>query len=283
MIRFIHVVLLVGVSVLPGNQLVHAQGSVHLVLGNPSAAREDARDKNNYLMVKKQFALSYNNSKGTPNWVSWRLVRGDLGDAPRPPDFEPDKALPQGFSRIFSQDYSGSGFDRGHMCPHADRAHAAADSEATFTMTNIIPQSPHVNQFPWNDLEIYCRDLVRKERKKLYIVCGPQGIGGTGRKGFSKALARGKVTVPAQCWKVIVVMDDRQGDDLSRINAQTRTIAVIMPNEEKVDNQWANYRVSVNDVEKLTGLTFLEKVPTRVSKLIKDKVDKTPIKYVPRR
>src|SRR5947209_19291062 len=71
----------------------------HLKMGNPSRARDGPRNKNNYLMKKEFFALSYHDSKGTPNWVSWRLDKGDLGEARRAP-FYPDLTLPPGFTRI---------------------------------------------------------------------------------------------------------------------------------------------------------------------------------------
>src|SRR3954454_20522107 len=102
----------------------------HLKMGNPSQAREDPKDKDNYLMKKEFFALSYHDSKGTPNWVSWRLVKEDLGDAPRVP-FAPDQTLPHGFTHVRPGDYTGSGFNRGHMCPHSDRASSAEASAAT--------------------------------------------------------------------------------------------------------------------------------------------------------
>ena len=35
-----------------------------------------------------------------------------------------------------------------------------------------------------------------------------------------------------------------------------RLIAVVMPNDETVGNDWTKYRRSVRDVEKLTGYTF---------------------------
>ena len=44
--------------------------SPHLTLGNPSQATADTSQKDNFLMEKPFFALSYNNSKATPNWVS---------------------------------------------------------------------------------------------------------------------------------------------------------------------------------------------------------------------
>src|SRR6267142_6963890 len=121
-----------------------AQDYPHLRLGNPSKATEDPRDKDNYLMKKKQFALAYCNDRGTPNWVSWQLRKEDLGHAPRKP-FHPDTTLPRGFRRIKPEDYTGSGFDRGHICPHNDRSATDEDSAATFVMTNMVPQAGELN------------------------------------------------------------------------------------------------------------------------------------------
>jgi endonuclease G len=242
-------------------------------MGNPSQASENRADHDNYLMKKEYFALSYNNSRGTPNWVSWRLVKDDLGDAPRG-EFHPDPDLPHGFVRITPKDYTGSGFDRGHMCPHSDRASTPKASEATFVMTNIIPQAPAVNQGPWNDLEDYCRHLVAKESHRLYIISGPAGKGGIGKKGLENSLAGGKFTVPASCWKVIMVLPEGSDrDDIEKAYARTRLIAVIMPNEEKVKHDWTHYRTSVKKVEELTGFTFFDKVPADVINPLKDKVD----------
>src|SRR5207249_299270 len=120
----------------------------------------------------------------------------------------------------------------------SDRSGSEAASEATFVMTNIIPQSPKLNQGPWNDLELYSRSLVAKHHKRLYIVCGPHGEGGTGHNGLEKTIARGRVAVPAQCWKVILVLPDGDGNDVEKVFARTRVIAVIMPNSEHVKHDW---------------------------------------------
>jgi endonuclease G, mitochondrial len=255
----------------------------HLKMGNPSQASADQGDKDNYLMEKEYFALSYHNSKGTPNWVSWRLVKEDLGDAPRVP-FYPDSTLPSGFVRITPNDYTGSGFDRGHMCPHSDRASTPEASHSTFVMTNMIPQAPAVNQGPWADLEDYCRHLVAKEPHRLYIVCGPAGKGGIGKKGLENTLDGGKITVPASCWKVIMVLpEETDKDDIEKVYARTRLIAIIMPNEEKVKHDWAHYRTSVKKVEELTGYTFFDKVPAEVINPLKDKVDEVNVHQSRRR
>src|SRR5262249_44490279 len=142
----------------------------------------------------------------TPNWVSWRLLKSDLGHASRGP-FQPDPLLPEGFARVTSHVYDGPGFDRGHQCPAADRSARQEDIDATFFMTNIVPQAPDLNQKPWERLEAYCRTLA-KEGHELQIVCGPHGVGGTGKEGQRDEIGRGRltVTVPKHCWKVILVL-----------------------------------------------------------------------------
>jgi endonuclease G len=250
--------------------------SPQLAMGNPSGAVPDPQAKDNYLLVKPYYALSYSDDRGTANWVSWRLTQADLGDAPRT-DFYPDDALPQGFQQITPGDYTGSGFDRGHMCPHADRDATEEMSRSTFAMTNIVPQSPPLNRGTWERLESYCRDLAM-EGKVLYIVSGPAGQGGEGSEGPRDTIGRDhQITVPSVCWKVIMVLPAGGGDDLRKVNRRTRLIAVIMPNDMSVADDWASYRVSVAEVETLTGYTFFDCVPASVIGPLKQKVDREAI------
>ena len=108
-------------------------------MGNPSQASPDPSQKNNFLMNKEFFALSYNNTTVTPKWVSWHPTTQAFGDAPRKAQFAPDETLPSEFTKITHRDYTNSGFDRGHMCPHSDWDKNTAMSFATFVMTNIVP------------------------------------------------------------------------------------------------------------------------------------------------
>jgi endonuclease G len=208
--------------------------------------------------------------------VSWCLKESDLGNAPRA-EFFPDPELPRSFKRVKPSDYNGSGFDRGHMCPHADRGATEQMSEATFVMTNIIPQSPPCNQKAWADLEDHCRDLVRKKHKTLYIVSGPQGQGGEGKEGPKDIIGRAaKVTVPAKCWKVVLALDDGKGDasDVGRVNRDSRVFAVVMPNDMSVGHGWAKYRTSAKEVEELTGYRFFDRVPAAVIGPLKEQVER---------
>ena len=247
---------------------------VHLALGNPSGATADEANRDNYLLAKPYYALSYNNTKGTPNWVSWYLRKEDLGTASRS-QFYPDPDLPRSFKHVTPTDYTGSGFDRGHLCPRSDRTSTAEAANATFAMTNIIPQAPHVNQKAWADFEDYTRNLVRREHRTVYQVAGPAGVGGEGTKGAADAIGHGKVTVPAKCWKVVLAIAGGVGgpDDANKVTPESRLIAVVMPNDQSVEHGWAKYRVSGRDVEQLTGYRFFDRVPRDVLDPLKAKVD----------
>ncbi|NHB68006.1 DNA/RNA non-specific endonuclease [Bacteroidales bacterium M08MB] len=248
----------------------------HMLLGNPSSATDDILNANDYLMVKDQFHLSYNNTTRTANWVSWHLNTSYLGDVGRQDDFRTDYSLPSSWYRVSETSYRYSGFDRGHLCPSGDRTATVAANSETFLMTNMMPQSPNNNRITWAALETYCRNLA-KSGKELYIVAGPHGQGGTGSNGYAETIDNDNIVVPSTTWKIIVVLNN--GDnDLERINTNTRVIAVIMPNTQDVNNyKWYDYRVSVNDVEELTGFDFLSNVSTSIQEVIEAVVDNVPI------
>jgi endonuclease G len=250
---------------------------IHLLMGNPSRATTDTTNRDNFLMKKPFFALSYNNTKGTPNWVSWCLKKSDIEPKlPREDNFHPDLDLPVGFKQVRPSDYNGSGFDRGHMCPNGDRASTREAADATFVMTNMIPQSPNCNQKGWADFEDYCRELVRRKQQTLYIVAGPAGQGGEGKEGPKRFIGPGeKITVPANCWKVVLALPDGMGDasDLKRVTKDARLIAVVMPNDQSVGHGWTKHRTSVKEVEKLTGYKFFDNVPADIIEPLKESGD----------
>jgi endonuclease G len=250
----------------------------HLLLGNPSNAQTNVAQPENYLMLKKQYALSYSKSRGTPNWVAWHFDNSWKGDAKRSGDFEADAELPAGWYKVTTRDYAGSGFDRGHMCPSDDRDNTDADNKATFLMTNIIPQTPRNNQETWRLLEEYARRLVTKENKELYVICGSYGKGGTNKdKERKNELADGKIIVPARIWKIIVVLD-KGSNDLQRINANTRVIAIDTPNMHDADEKpLGSYRVSVRAIEKATGYNFFSNLPQNLQDILENKVDKEAV------
>ncbi len=247
----------------------------HLAMGNPSGATTNVNSPTNYLLTKTQYVMSYHRDRGIPNWVAWHLDSSWIGTADRQNDFRPDPSLPAGWYQVTDSDYSGSGFDRGHHCPSGDRTNTVADNSATFFMTNMMPQAANNNQGVWADLENYCRSLV-SAGNELYIYAGGVGQGGTGVNGFANTIANGHVTVPAQTWKVIVVLPVGS-NDAQRVNNSTRVITVLMANSQSLPNpgsgNWRNYRTNIAKIEQLTGYNFLTSVRPQVRVRLKKRVD----------
>lgn len=246
----------------------------HLTLGNPSGATPDAGQPTNYLLSKSQYALSYHRDQGKPNWVSWHLSSTWIGAAPRQNDFRADPELPAAWYRVIPSSYSGSGFDRGHNCPSADRTSTVADNSATFLMTNMMPQAPRNNQQTWADLEDYCRTFLTRGNE-LYVICGSYGKGGTGSNGYSTTLDQGRLTVPARCWKVVVILPTG-ANDATRVSSSTRVIAIDTPNDNALSTSWGTYRTSVDAIEAITGLDILSAVPAAVQQVVEARVDNGP-------
>ena len=248
-----------------------SERTIHLLLGNPSNATSSISNSENFLIEKKQYCLSYNNSKHIANWVSWHLSKEDLGQANRTNYFKSDSTLPPNWYQVKYADYTNSGFDRGHLCPSADRTSNDADNSATFLMTNIVPQAPKINSYTWLQLESYCRKIVN-EGSELYIITGTYGRGGTGGNGFADSI-RHNIIVPSELWKIVVVLP--QGtNDLNRINVTTRVIAVLIPNDQSASNKsWTSYRVTINKIEDITGFDFLSNVPAPIQDILEQRTD----------
>lgn len=252
-----------------------ASDNTHLMLGNPSGATTSTSNYTNYLLTKTQYVLAYNRSRGTPNWVSWHLDPSWLGATARQDDFRADNTLPSGWYRVGASAFSGSGFDRGHHCPSADRTSSVTNNSATFLMTNMIPQAPNNNQQTWNNFEEYTRSLVNSGYE-LYIVMGSYGTGGTGDNGTYTTVDNGNVTVPSNIWKVVVVLS-QGSNDLSRITTSTRVIAVNTPNSNSVSSSWGSYRTTVNAIEQATGYDIMSNVPAAIQNVIEASVDNGPV------
>ena len=225
----------------------------------------------NYLMNKGEYILSYNRTNGTPNWVSWYVGSNSLGTTPRQDDFRADNTLPLGWYPVGSTSYSGSGFDRGHNCPSADRNSSVPANSSTFLMTNIIPQAPYNNQQTWGNFEDYTRSLVNAGNE-VFIVMGSYGVGGTGNNGFRTSINNGNVKVPARIWKVVVVIPNGTRD-INRITNTTRVIAIDTPNSNGISNNWRTFRTSVDAIETATGYDILSALTQSIQNDLESKID----------
>ena len=248
----------------------------HLALGNPSNAVTDISFPDNYLLIKPQFDLAYDESKGSAAWVAWHLDLSNVGNTPRCDCFNTDVQIPASFYRASSSGYTGTGFDRGHQVPSSQRNNNITDNAVTFLMSNIMPQAPNLNQITWSGLEQYCITLINSGYE-LYTYSGGYGSGGTGSNGgVTYTIAGGNINVPSHFWKVVVALPVGN-NDLNRISGSTRVIAVDMPNTQTVNaNAWGTYRTSIDAIESATGFDFLSNLPISIQNTIEAMVDNGP-------
>ena len=136
-------------------------------------------------------------------------------------------------------------------------------------MTNMIPQAPNNNQKAWATLESYLRAEVQKGNE-VYVIMGSYGKGGTGTNGFAETINLGKVVVPNRVWKVAIILPNGNGD-LSRVNANTRILAIDTPNENTIDADWKKYITTVDAIEKVTKYDLLSKLPLDLQKTLQVK------------
>ena len=193
---------------------------------------------------RKGYALCYDSDKGTPQWVAWELTREETrGKLERTDWFEADEDVKG--KRVEYNDYSGSGYDRGHMAPAGDMKWDMEAMEESFLMSNICPQNHELNKGSWNDLEIETRQWARKYGK-AYVVCGP--IYDSDKK--LKRIGRSHVAVPHHFYKAVLIYP----------NGNPLVLGFVFSNDGKHKTMKQSL-VSVDQLEKRTGLDFFSKLP----------------------
>ncbi|PSK80376.1 DNA/RNA non-specific endonuclease [Prolixibacter denitrificans] len=190
------------------------------------------------------YTLSYNESKEQANWVYYELTAADVsGKESRTDDFRPDPEVKTGSASL--ADYSGSGYDRGHLCPAAAmRLNHKAMSE-TFYLSNMSPQKPSFNRGIWKKLEAQVRNWALMDGD-IYVVSGPIFKNDLGFIGPDR------ITVPGFYYKVVYDPHGKQ-----------KMIAFILPNETGT-KPLPEYVVSVDMVEAMTGIDFFPELPDSI-------------------
>lgn len=225
------------------------------------------RTKTNEVIISREdYVISYNKERRSPNWVAWKVDAQSLGPAKRLNKFEQDEELQKYLKQdtkappaVTPDDYRQSCFDRGHQVPSADRTSSSQSNQATFVMSNMLPQTPYLNRYLWEQFEHHTRELVA-EGKTVYAIAGPvydQDFGAIGPNN--------DIPVPSKIFKVLIV---KEGDKF-------RTLSVLMPNVLKTgeaptnketlcqdsaspnrtaEPEWHKYRRSLADIQKLSGI-----------------------------
>ena len=200
------------------------------------------------------YTSSYNTSYGIPNWVAYELTRSEAAshEAERTNKFQADpKVIGKSAS---NSDYKGSGYDKGHMAPAADMKWSKTVMEQSFYFTNICPQAPGLNRGAWKDLEEEIREWAIRD-SALVIICGPLFT-----KEPIKYIPETHVAIPDAYFKVVC----------SPYTEEARAIAFVFPNN-KASKHPREYVVTIDSVEKMTGMDFLSQLPDE----IENEIEKT--------
>ncbi len=243
--------------------------ALQMQLGNPSGATSDTNNHSHYLIQRTIEALDYNDSRGQANWASWDLTSTDANNAvARQDSFAADtNYLPTVFYKVGKNEYSGSGYDRGHLCPSADRTDSTNDNDMTFLMSNMMPQAPNNNEIVWANFEDDCRAQADAGNEVL-ILCGPSGF------GTNHLSSSTRVLIASNTWKIAVIVPLGGGTALSRITTTTnRVIAIRVPNTNGVSSAWTNYITSAHQIELDTGFNFFTALPVTIASAFRAKID----------
>ncbi len=217
----------------------------------------DNNASDDFIIRRNTYTSSFSNTRGTPNWVSYNLDASHFGAEDRCDCFTFDPTASGIATSYTTAAYTGAGtfhgygIDRGHLARSFDRTSGSLDNAYTYYFSNIIPQAADQNQGPWANMENYLGDLARFQNKEVYVIAGVAGSKGTLKD-------QGNIVIPAQTWKVAVIMPRDQGlDDIDSYD-DVEVIAVIMPNNPGIRTvDWRTYETTVDAVEALGGYDLL--------------------------
>lgn len=197
------------------------------------------------------YALSYSEENEQAAWVYYQLSSTiNNGAQDRTDDFRADPMVSTGSASL--NDYKGSGYDRGHLCPAADMTQNKTSMSETFFLSNMSPQIAGFNRGIWSTVE----DQVRKwanEYKNIYVVTGPifrDNIGSIGENA---------VTVPGFYYKVI-------------FDGKDKMIGLILPNASS-SKSIDQFVVKVDQIEQETGIDFFPGLNDQLENKLEGSID----------
>ena len=190
------------------------------------------------------YTVSYNSDYRIANWVAYELTAAEAKSKKtnRSNKFVPDPMV-KGASAT-NEDYTRTGYDRGHLAPAGDMKWSAKAMRESFYFSNICSQKPGLNRGIWKDLEEQCR-LWAMDNRMLLIVTGPV------ISDDLKRMGKNKVAVPALFYKVICTI----------ANNKPEGIAFLFENSDYRDISLESVAIPIDSVEKVTGIDFFPSFP----------------------
>lgn len=216
----------------------------------------------------EHYSLCYRESYEQAEWSAYCLTEEELvKNAKRSDDFRSDPEITTGSAT--PSDYKKSGYDRGHLSPAADFAFDEKAMSETFYMSNMSPQKGNLNRGLWKDLESKVREWAGIFGR-IYVVSGPILEKPSAEY---KSIGENQVSVPEYYYKVILapLYADEKDKSTPEDAESVLAMAYIFPNE-KCEGTLDDYAVTVDEVEKRTGLDFFAPLPDSIENEMEAKV-----------
>lgn len=193
----------------------------HVAFGVPTSLNSNA-----VVISRAQYVLGWDYERRNTAWAAWELSTKQIGDVGRTNVFRLDYDLQDylikiGKTGVKPDEYKGSCLDRGHQVPSSDRTALLADNQATFYMSNMVPQAAYLNRVMWASFEKFLRVLVQEQDKDVNIYSGTV-YQDTGTIGVND-----DIEVPTRNFKIAVIKP--AGSNNADI-AQMRLLVVDFPN-----------------------------------------------------
>ena len=215
--------ILIGISSAQADDLSQCSqsfyGGVYPEFTNPKLSN------NTQALCMDGFAVMYSGVSRTPLWSAEYLDRKRLQQAKeidREDSFHEESRLPKSMRAKLS-DYSGSGYDRGHLAPNGNMANRSQQYDS-FSLANIAPQSPRNNRYIWRNIESATRYLSQ-QYGEVYTITG---VAFTSKK--TKQLAD-RVLVPSHFFKAVYIPASNQAGVYYAPNDESERIEVISLDE----------------------------------------------------
>lgn len=222
---------------------------------NESLLELPAKNQHDIILSYIGFTVSYDSERLIPKWVAYELTSEEVdGTVSRSGSFGMD--LNYKGRQAMREDYSYSGWDKGHMAPAADMKWSQEAMWESFYLTNVCPQNHELNGGDWLALEKKARELA-KRYGNVYVICGP--IIGVNKNG---TIGANKVTVPDKFFKAFLV----------EIDGVFHAIAFIMENEG-FHRKLSSYALTVNQLEDISGIDFFVNLPDMIEESVEAEAD----------
>ena len=206
------------------------------------------KEKRQEQVIKHEgYTVSYNSDYKIANWVAYELTSKEATSKKneRSNKFVSDPMV-KGASAT-NEDYTRSGYDRGHMAPAGDMKWSAKAMRESFYLSNICPQKPGLNRGIWKDLEEQAR-LWAKENGSLLIVTGPVITDDL------KRLGKNRVGIPKTFYKVICTIT----------NGKPEGVGFLFDNKDYGKTPLKSMMIPIDSVEKVTGIDFFPSLPDSI-------------------